>query len=467
MRERIAVFILVLLLIFPATSVTAQTSTPPAGPVYVVQEGDTLWDIASRFNVSVSAIQAVNNMSSQNIFVGDSLVIPGLEGLSGTLVLKPVSFGETLQSLSRQYQVDPAILQKLNHIVSPAELYAGYELVILQQENQPAWTTRVSLGKQETMLELAVKAGSDPWTISQINDLSSPSAGLPGDIFYLPSGTSSAAFSGLPAAIDSAKLDPLPLVQGATAQITVVTSQAVTLGGLLVDKPLHFFATDVNTQVALQGVHAMLDPGVYPLRLDVTKPDGSVQSFEQMVQVNSGKFPNDLALDVDPTTIDPAVTGPEDEWLLSLISVVTPKKYWSGVFQLPVDIQDCIRSGYGDRRSYNGGALHNFHTGIDYGVCSQAHPFDIYAAADGVVVFTGQKAVRGNATIIDHGQGIFSAYYHQEEINVATGDTVKAGQLIGKIGATGRVTGAHLHFEVWVNGIQVNPLPWLDKPYPN
>jgi murein DD-endopeptidase MepM/ murein hydrolase activator NlpD len=212
----------------------------------------------------------------------------------------------------------------------------------------------------------------------------------------------------------------------------------------------------------------MLDPGLYPLRLDVTRPDGSVQSFEQMVLIKSGNFPNDPALEVDPSTIDPAVTGPEDQWLLSLTSVVTPEKYWNGVFQFPVDSsQYCIRSGYGDRRSYNGGALHSFHTGIDFGVCSEAHPLDIYAAADGVVVFTGLKTVRGNATIIDHGQGVFSAYYHQEEFYVAMGDHVKAGQLIGKMGATGRVTGPHLHFEVWVNGIQVNPLEWLDVAFPH
>ncbi len=125
MHKRIAAFILSLFLIFSATPVSAQTSTPAPGPVYIVQEGDTLWGIASRFNVSVSDLQAINNMASQDIFVGDKLVIPGLEGLSGTLMTKPVPFGETLESLSRQYRIDPAILRKLNHIVSPTELYAG------------------------------------------------------------------------------------------------------------------------------------------------------------------------------------------------------------------------------------------------------------------------------------------------------------------------------------------------------
>ena len=467
MYKRIAAFILAFLLILSTTPVSAQTATPPPGPIYIVQPGDTLWDIASRFNVNVADLESYNNLSSQNLFVGDKLVIPGLAGLTGTLITVAVPFGETLPGLSRQYRMDEASLEKINHIVSPSELYAGYGLIILEQNNQSPWTARANLGQGETMLEMAVKGDSDPWSISQINGLTRPSTGLPGDTLYLPSGSSEAAPSGLPAALVSAQVDPLPLTQGTTAEIKVVSSQAVTLGGLLVDHPLHFFPTDANTQVALQGIYAALDPGLYPLRIDVTRADGSVQSFQQMILVNSGNYPTDPGLDVDPTTIDPAVTGPEDQWLLSLTSTVTPEKYWNGVFQLPVATPYCTRAGFGDRRSYNGGVLKNFHTGLDYGVCSPAHPLDIYAAADGVVVFTGLKTVRGNATIIDDGQGVFTCYYHQSKFLVSVGDHIKAGQLIGQIGATGRVTGPHLHFEVWVNGIQVNPLKWLAEALPN
>ena len=84
----------------------------------------------------------------------------------------------------------------------------------------------------------------------------------------------------------------------------------------------------------------------------------------------------------------------------------------------------------------------------------------------GKVVFTGLLTVRGNATIIDHGWGVYSGFYHQSKILVKVGDTVTPGQIIGEIGGTGRVTGPHLHWDLFINGIQVNPLDWLDRAYP-
>ena len=467
MNKRIVTCILALIFFISATPASAQTPTPPPGPVYIVQSGDTLWDIAIRFNVSVADIMSATNMVSQEIFVGDRLVIPGLDGLSGTLITRPVLFGESLRSLSRQYRVDPALLIKLNHIVSPAELYAGYNLVLLQQDAYPALTARTELAKGLTLLELAVRQNSDPWTIAQLNGLRGTQSILPGELLYLPAGSSSAAPTGIPAVLTSAVVDPLPITQGETVQVKVSAAQPVTLSGTLVDHPLYFFPQDDGSQVALQGVHAMTDPGLYPLRIDVTLADGSMQSFEQMVLIASGNYLPETIY-VESSTIDPAVTGPEDEWLRSVVLPVSPEKYWQVMFQLPVDSGYCVRSKYGNRRTYNGGALLSFHAGIDFGAgCFDTHPFEVYAPADGVVVFTGLKTVRGNATIIDHGQGVYSGLYHQAEIYVSTGEHVTAGQLIGKIGDTGRVTGPHLHWEVWVNGIQVNPTQWLNEVFPH
>ena len=90
----------------------------------------------------------------------------------------------------------------------------------------------------------------------------------------------------------------------------------------------------------------------------------------------------------------------------------------------------------------------------------------ITAPASGVVVFTGPWTVRGNATVIDHGWGVYSGFWHQSATQVQVGQTVKIGDVIGLVGGTGRVTGAHLHWELWVNGVQVDPLDWLNQTYP-
>ena len=167
---------------------------------------------------------------------------------------------------------------------------------------------------------------------------------------------------------------------------------------------------------------------------------------------------------MDPITIDPKNTQPEDNLVAGVVQPITPDKLWDGKFIPPVDEPICINDGFGNRRAYNGGPYIYFHTGLDFGVC--ANNLNIYAPAAGIVVYTGSLTVRGNATIIDHGWGVYSGIYHQKEIRVKVGDHVEAGQLIGIIGATGRVTGPHLHWDLWVNGIQIDPRDWLNTAYP-
>ncbi len=118
---------------------------------------------------------------------------------------------------------------------------------------------------------------------------------------------------------------------------------------------------------------------------------------------------------------------------------------------------------FGNRRSYNDSPYDFFHTGLDF--CGQVGQ-PIYAPANGVVVFSDFLTVRGNATVIDHGEGVFTGYLHQSEFLVQTGDRVEKGQLIGRVGSTGRVVGPHLHWEVIVGGVQVNPMDWLEQEFP-
>jgi murein DD-endopeptidase MepM/ murein hydrolase activator NlpD len=85
----------------------------------------------------------------------------------------------------------------------------------------------------------------------------------------------------------------------------------------------------------------------------------------------------------------------------------------------------------------------------------------IRAAADGTVVEAGWLGGYGNATVIDHGKGMATLYGHQSKILVSQGQSVKRGQVIGLVGATGFATGPHLHFEVRIDGTPVDPLPYL------
>ena len=459
-------------LLFVVRPASAQAPTP--GPIYIVQPGDTLSSIAARFNLTIDELMAANNLNNPNqLDVGQQLVIPGLEGITGLLDTELVQFGDTFRSFERRAQISPDLLRKLNHLVSPSEFYVGASMIVLKQDNTSELTKRITPEAGESLLELSLRNGTDPWTLASLNGLNGTWDGLPGEVLYSTGATDSTdsgqGASGLPSAFVSADIPTLPMVQGGTVETLVQPAPGATLNGTLVDYPLHFFPIDDGRMVALQGIHAQLGPGVYPLRLDASLPDGTKQSFEQFVLIESGNYPNE-SLSVPTELIDPDVTGPEDERVKSITAPVTSQKYWDGPFNPPVYVpsggQPCIYDWFGRRRSFNGSDYIYFHSGIDYGVCFQDHPFDIYAAAPGTVVFAGPLEVRGNATFIDHGWGIYTAYFHQKEIDVSVGQQVQAGQLIGQIGATGRVTGPHLHFEVWVNGIQVDPLDWLNHSYP-
>jgi murein DD-endopeptidase MepM/ murein hydrolase activator NlpD len=446
----------------------AQTPTP-TGPIYIVQAGETLTAIAQRFNVTVDALMAANNLTNPNVLAeGQQLVIPGLEGVTGILDTEIIGFGDSFHSLVRRTQIPIDLLRRLNHVVSPTEFYVGASVIVPKQQNATDLTDRISPDAGEPLLEAAAASGTDPWTLAALNDLGGTWDGLPGDVLYTGgTGSSQQNASGLPPAFLSADIPTLPFKQGGTAEVIVRPADGMTVTGTLVNYPLHFFPMGDGRVVALQGIHAMLQPGVYPLQLDATAADGATQSYQQLVLVASGGYPKE-ALSVPAETIDPAVTGPEDQQVLGITAPATATRYWSGKFDTPVDPVNaqCIKDRFGTRRSFNGSDYIYFHSGVDFGICSVAHPFDIYAAAPGVVVFAGPLNVRGNATFIDHGWGVYTGYFHQAAIYVSVGQQVQAGEPIGKIGATGRVTGPHLHFDLWVDGIQVNPLDWLSQTYP-
>jgi murein DD-endopeptidase MepM/ murein hydrolase activator NlpD len=434
---------------------------------YIVQSGDTLYSIAVRFGISLLSLTDANNITDPNqLYPGQELIIPGLEGVSGLLSTEALGFGDSLAGMATRTNTDYATLVKINRITSPAEVYAGMNIILPQMEGESPLQKQISIRSNQTFLETAILQDSSPWSIAMLNHITEPGKIIPGDRLFIQGTTSEGSSIGIYPYIESIKVDPMPLMQGHTTEISLSTYENATLSGTLTGHNLVFFQTGENDYVSLRGIHAMQEVGLYPITISIQLEDGSIFSYEQQVYVGSGNFPQDPPLTVDPTTLDPAVTKPEEDQILAIISNMTTTKQWSDIFSLPVAEPYCIKSWFGDRRSYNGSEYTYFHAGLDYGVCSESRPYAILAPAAGTVVFTGELTVRGNATIIDHGWGIFTGYWHQKEILVHTGDQVTAGQEIGAIGATGRVSGPHLHWEIWVNGAQVDPQDWLDRAYP-
>jgi murein DD-endopeptidase MepM/ murein hydrolase activator NlpD len=469
MQRIIHIFLIVFFLGFPFSRVYAEDptpTTPVSGPIYIVQSGDNLTSIANRFGITTDELIAANQIIDPNqLKIGDELIIPGLEGVSGYLVTETVGFGNSLKQFSIKNQIPVTKLIQLNHITSPAELYAGVNLIIPQQDEVASPSDHYILQNGQSELEFAILAGVNPWSIIKTNSLAGSWDLIQGQSLFLPVGTKKPSNGLINSPLDNVFISPLPMVQGKTISITVAPGTTATLSGNLTDHELHFMSDGDTKYTALQGIHAMQQPGIYPLTITVHLADGSSLSYEQMVIIQDGYYPKDPVINVKDEFIDPTITKPEMDWLTQQVQPVTTEKYWSGMWTSPspYDYNECLNSRYGNRRSYNGGPFENFHSGVDF--CG-GDGVKIFAPAAGKVIFAGSLTVRGNATIIDHGWGVYTGIWHQSKIEVAVGDMVEQGQEIGLVGGTGRVTGAHLHWEVWAGGVQVNPLDWLQKTFP-
>jgi murein DD-endopeptidase MepM/ murein hydrolase activator NlpD len=215
--------------------------------------------------------------------------------------------------------------------------------------------------------------------------------------------------------------------------------------------------------IALSGVDPLTAPGAYPLIVTATLANGDVLTAASRISVvNAGFITESVKISTTLlNTIDPAISANEESRVRAVYAGFTQKQAWRGVFRQP--LQGKVLSKYGNRRIYNGTDLGTYHAGIDfYGL--KGRP--VIAAAAGEVVFVDALTVRGNFIVVDHGRGVYTAYAHLSKTLVEPGQTVKAGQKIGEVGTTGRSQGNHLHFEVAVGGVSVEPAFWLENALP-
>lgn len=177
------------------------------------------------------------------------------------------------------------------------------------------------------------------------------------------------------------------------------------------------------------------------------------------VDILKGVYPTEI-LSVDGAKVTPPpevlerISQEKDE-AEKIYATTNTTRYWNKPFIRP--IESITTSEYGSARTYNN-VLKSYHGGVDYRAKT---PLPILASNDGVVVLAKDRYYSGGTVILDHGEGIYTCYFHFSQLDVKVGDKVLQGQTIGLSGATGRITGPHLHFGVMIHGIQSDPIDFM------
>lgn len=449
----------------------AQTPTPsaPAIPlIHTVQEGENLYLIAQQYGLTVDDLLRANNLTETSILtIGQTLVIPGAAG-APMGVMYQVQVGDTLAGVAHKFHTSPAAISAANNLINPNQLVVGQTLQLESQTGSTSPTQPLGepyvVDPGDTWLTLAARAGIAPAELAALNDLAYPSRLYPGQRLRLPG---ERPYHLLPGAWRVIRVNGLPLTQGQTFSIYVESAWSGQPFGRIHQGNTYSqtlrFAPYNEGHVAMVGLDAFTPAGLYTLELNGSGPRPWA-SWEQALPVLSGGYgfqtisvPENLF-----PLLDPAVRASDDALLSPYYRRFSPTPYWRDLFQ-PPSPSAFLSAPYGDARSYNGGPVSIFHTGVDYaGPVGQ----DVLAPADGVVLFNGVTPLRGQVVILDHGLGVTTGYYHLSAAPLLVGERVTTGQVIGALGSTGLSTGPHLHWELRIHDVAVNALQWLTTPFP-
>jgi murein DD-endopeptidase MepM/ murein hydrolase activator NlpD len=257
----------------------------------------------------------------------------------------------------------------------------------------------------------------------------------------------------------------LKLSAAAPAQGSLLLAEVVGAKGLTGVKadfngreiPLWSEGEKAPTLHGLIGVDLETKPGKYEWKVSWQDAKGTAAACSANVSVRAGKFLTEH-LKVEKQFVEP---NPEQEKraaedqkkMKAIYDTVTPERLWQGKFRIPLN---GVTTGgnFGRRRVLNGQSR-SPHAGVDF---PAARGTPVFAAQAGKVVLAEGLYYSGNTVVIDHGYGIYTMYAHLSEIEVHAGDAVKLSDEIGKVGATGRVTGPHLHWGLTVDHARVNAL---------
>jgi murein DD-endopeptidase MepM/ murein hydrolase activator NlpD len=205
--------------------------------------------------------------------------------------------------------------------------------------------------------------------------------------------------------------------------------------------------------IALFAVPVQTPPGRQTATLLVRYADGSREHFPLGFTVASGTFPTQrIRMPKSKTGLmSSTILAKERQILYGAMKKTAAVPQWEGVFANPLEGR--ISSPFG-RKRYVNGRFWGQHAGRDV-AAPTGRP--VQATNSGTVLVAQKLWMRGNTVMIDHGLGVFSLYCHLSQIGVKVGQSVRKGEVIGRVGATGFVTGPHLHWEIRVQRTPVNP----------
>ena len=246
-------------------------------------------------------------------------------------------------------------------------------------------------------------------------------------------------------------LSPAVVVAGSPELIRVRAPAAEKLSGEWLGQKLEFFRSqDERGWFALAGVDVEAPAGPSTLVIHARLPDGAERDLSRTVSILPAHYRTE-ALSVAPRFIEPTpaeLKQIEYEVALkkTLFTKSAPRPLWHGDFRAPV--RAAPTDSFGTRRMFNG-KLASVHKGMDFRARAGT---PVYASNSGVVLLAQKLYFEGNCVVIDHGLGLYTIAMHLSRIRVHEGEHVTKGQLLGLSGATGRVTGPHLHWAVrWQN----------------
>jgi murein DD-endopeptidase MepM/ murein hydrolase activator NlpD len=207
----------------------------------------------------------------------------------------------------------------------------------------------------------------------------------------------------------------------------------------------------------LLGVDLEKAPGAYELKVTGQTTGGEKIACSTTIEVRAGRFATEK-LTVGKQFVEPSAeqikrADEERQKLRDIFDQVTPERLWDGKFRIPLD-GATTGSNFGRRRILNGNPG-SPHGGADFPAVTGT---PVHAAQRGRVVLAEELFFSGNTVVIDHGLGVYTFYGHLSEIDVKVGDALETSAVLGKVGATGRVTGPHLHWGLTVERARVNPV---------